>query len=317
MSYVDCPALFEATLDDLRYKVFYYIFQGAIMEKHDILDICCDTFLKLPFIDTSVALRVRDITDFSAAKKKLVKLYGESTTVLVDGKDVKLSDAKKGETIEVMPLPNFDKDRYNVVDAERVIERLMQKPGGCPWDSVQTHESIRNNMLEEAYEAVDAIDHKDLENMQEEFGDVLLQSLLQSQIAKREGEFDFDDVCDGLCKKLISRHTFIFGGDSAQNADDALTLWDKNKAAEKHYNDVKAQLTKMPEAFPSLLRCQKTHKKIKKSGAIVDPEGDLKAALDKKDYAQAIAACVELLADSGLDAEVELNRIVRERIEKL
>ena len=287
------------------------------MDKKDILDICYDTFLKIPFVDTSVALRVRDITDFGAAKKKLVRLYGEDTPAVVDGKTVKLGDAKNGKSVEVAPLDDFDKARYNVIDAERVVERLMKKPGGCPWDSTQTHESIRINMIEEAYEAVDAIDHNDLENMQEEFGDVLLQSLLQSQIARREGEFDFDDVCDGLCKKLIGRHTFIFGGDSAENADDALMLWDKNKSVEKHYSGLKSQLESMPEAFPSLLRCQKTHRKIKKSGASVNPEGDLKAALDKKDYASAIAACVALLSDEGLDAEVELNRIVRERIEKL
>ncbi|MDE7463563.1 MAG: nucleoside triphosphate pyrophosphohydrolase [Clostridiales bacterium] len=193
----------------------------------------------------------------------------------------------------------------------------MRKPDGCPWDSVQTHESIRINMIEEAYEAVDAIDTHDLENMQEEFGDVLLQSLLQSAIARRDGEFDFDDVCDGLCKKLIGRHTFIFGVDSASNADDALKLWDKNKSVEKHYNDVKSQLQALPDAFPSLLRCQKAHKKIKKSGAAVQPETDLKAALEKRDYAQAIAACTALLSDEGKDAEVELNRVVRDKINGL
>lgn len=287
------------------------------MEKRDILDISSEAFLRLPFVDTSVALNVRDIADVAAVKNKLVKLYGEKTVALVDGKQKEIGEIAKASTVEVLPLPDFDKPRYNVVDAERVIERLMRRPGGCPWDSVQTHESIRNNMIEEAYEAVDAIDHRDLDNMQEEFGDVLLQSLLQSQIARREGEFDFDDVCDGLCKKLISRHTFIFGVDSAQSADDALSLWDKNKSVEKHYNGVKSQLEAMPDAFPSLLRCQKTYKKIKKSGAHVDPEGELKTALKNKDYAAAIDACVALLSDAGLDAEVELNRVVREKIEKL
>ncbi|MCH5162434.1 MAG: hypothetical protein J1G38_02960 [Clostridiales bacterium] len=287
------------------------------MEKKDILDISGKTFLRLPFVDTSIALRVRDIDDIAAVKSKLEKLYGGDFTVTVDGKAQKVCDISEAAVIEADALPDFDKARYNVIDAERVIERLMRKPDGCPWDSVQTHESIRINMIEEAYEAVDAIDSHDLDNMQEEFGDVLLQSLLQSAIARREGEFDFDDVCDGLCKKLIGRHTFIFGSDSATSADDALKLWDKNKSVEKHYNNVKTQLENMPKAFPSLLRCQKAHKKIKKAGGVVNPEADLKTALKNNDYAQAICACAALLSDEGKDAEVELNKIVRDKIEKL
>ncbi len=283
----------------------------------EVLKIKGDTFLQMPFIDTSLALEVSDISDFAAVKRKLVKLYGECAFAVVDGKSIKLSDVSRADAVFMPPLADFDKPRYNVCDAERVIERLMRKDGGCPWDSVQTHRSIRVNMIEEAYEAVDAIDNNDIDNMQEEFGDVLLQSLLQSAIARREGEFDFDDVCDGLCKKLIGRHTFIFGDDSAHSAADALTLWDKNKSVEKHYDGVKSQLEALPNAFPSLLRCQKAYKKIKKSGAEIVPSRDLEAALENKDYAAAIAACVALLSDEGKDAEVELNRIVREKIDSL
>jgi len=143
----------------------------------------------------------------------------------------------------------------------------MQKPGGCPWDSVQTHESIRVNMIEEAYEAVDAIDKADLENMQEEFGDVFLQSLLQSAIARRDGEFDFNDVCDGLCKKLISRHTFIFGDDKAADSEDALAFWDANKAKEKSYAGVKDQLKRLPSEFPALPKGLQEDKKGARASA--------------------------------------------------
>lgn len=283
----------------------------------DVLKLSGEAFLRTPFIDTSIALELYDVRDLSAVKKKLIKLYGDGAEAVADGRRVKIADINKAEAISLPTLDDFDKPRYNVCDAERVIERLMRKTDGCPWDSVQTHESIRVNMIEEAYEAVDAIDKADLDNMQEEFGDVLLQSLLQSAIARREGEFDFDDVCDGLCKKLIGRHTFIFGKDSAQSADDALTLWDKNKSVEKHYNGVKAQLAALPDAFPSLLRCQKAYKKIKKSGVEINAERDLAVALENRDYAAAIAACVALLSDGGKDAEVELNRIVREKTDSL
>ncbi len=285
--------------------------------KTDVLCVSGATFLRLPAIDTTVAVDVTDITDASAVKDKLVKLYGAETVIKVDGRDMRICDIMGARRVEVGAQPEFDKPRYNIADAERVINRLMRKPDGCPWDSVQTHESIRINMIEEAYEAVDAINKRDMENMTEEFGDVLLQSLLQSAIAKREGEFDFDDVCDGLCKKLIMRHTFIFGSDSASNADDALTLWDRNKSVEKHYSGVKQQLQSLPDTFPSLLRCQKAFKKMRKAGIQSDPKKELDDALENKDYGVVIAACTALLSVEGKDAEVELDRIVRDKIDKL
>lgn len=276
------------------------------MKNTDKMTLSADSFLKAVAIDTSIALEVYGVTDgnFDEVESKLRRLYGEV-------------DIAKAETITMPAVENFDKQRYNVVDAVRVINRLMQKPGGCPWDSVQTHESIRINMIEEAYEAVDAIDNRDKDNMIEEFGDVLLQSLLQSAIARRDNEFDFDDVCDGLCKKLVSRHTFIFGKDSAGNADDAITLWEKNKAVEKHYTSLKNQLQKLPEAFPALLLAQKVYKKSVKAGQEINPSAQLHEAVESKDYANAIVACAALLQESGLDAEVEVNKLVKAYINSL
>ena len=214
-------------------------------------------FLRAPIIDTSAELEITDIKNISAVAAKLKKLYGD-ITVVADGAHVAISALKSAKTIAVAAQTDFDKKRYNAADAMRVIARLTLDEGGCPWDKAQTHESIRINMIEEAYEAVDAIDKRDVENMREEFGDVFLQSILQSDIARRAGEFDFDDVCDELCKKLIGRHTFIFGADSATNPDEALTLWEKAKGVEKHYDTVKNQLERLPDNFPSLLLCQKT-----------------------------------------------------------
>ena len=273
-------------------------------------------FLRAPVVDTSLALKIVEAkSDCKAVAAKLTKLYGPDCEIAADGVKTKLSSLDKFDTAEVEPLSDFDKARYNVADAERVIARLMQKEGGCPWDSVQTHESIRINMVEEAYEAVDAIDKKDLENMQEEFGDVLLQSLLQSQIASRDGEFDFDDVCDGLCKKLIGRHTFIFGGDSAGSADDAITLWEKNKATEKHYDSVKTQLNKLPETFPALLYAQKIHKKTKKAG-YAGLCGD-KNNLSADECVQEIVRLAAALSDMGKDAEIEVNAYLKSIIRSL
>ncbi len=272
----------------------------------DLLNVCAGKFLTLPFIDTSIGLRVYGIDENTekAVDKKLKKLYGEKACAI-------------GKSEVSMPaLPDFDKPRYTAIDAERVIKRLARPNDGCPWDRAQTHESIRINMVEEAYEAVDAIDKHDLENMREEFGDVLLQSLLQSTIAENAGEFDFEDVCDELCKKLISRHTFIFGGDSAGDPDAAITLWEKNKAVEKHYSTLKDQLERLPDSFPALLYCQKIHKKSKKC-IEVNPERDLQSAVAARDYTAIIAACVALLSDSGKDAEIELNKLMKEKVRSL
>ena len=276
-----------------------------------------DLFLKMPLPDTSVALKIVDITNAAAVRSKLIKLYGEQTSALADGKPTVLSDLTDCSEIEMAPQSDFAKNRYNAADALRVIYRLTQKDGGCPWDKAQTHDSIRINMIEEAYEAVDAIDKRDVANMREEFGDVFLQSILQSDIARRSGEFDFDDVCDELCKKLISRHTFIFGTDSANNADEALGLWEKAKAVEKNYDSVKTQLSKLPDDFPSLLLCQKTYKKMKKAGAEIDPVAELEKAVADKDNVHAIAACTALLSDDGKDAEVELNKYIKNKIKAL
>ncbi len=282
------------------------------------LTLGADRFLTAPLIDTSVALVVFGAgARFDEVRTKLARLYGESAELTVDGKKTALSVAVCGEVVEVAPQPDFDKARYNAVDALRVCERLTRPEDGCPWDRAQTHDSIRVNMIEEAYEAVDAIDKRDVDNMCEEFGDVFLQSILHSDIAKRNGEFDFDDVCDGLCKKLISRHTFIFGGDSAGNSDEALTLWEKAKAVEKKYDTVKNQLERMPDNFPSLLLWQKTYKKLKKAGAGGDPQADFDAAVSARDYTALIGACVALLSDGGKDAEIELNKRIKSIIDAL
>ena len=108
---------------------------------------------------------------------------------------------------------------------------------GCPWDREQTHASIAHNMIEEAYEAVDAIESGDVIHLREELGDVLLQVVLQSQIAADEGEFTIDEVCRDVNEKMIRRHPHVFGQAQAQNANEVLDLWDQVKLAEAGAGD--------------------------------------------------------------------------------
>lgn len=152
----------------------------------------------------------------------------------------------------------------------RTIWRLRQEDG-CPWDRAQTHASITRNMVEEAYEAVQAIQDQDVPHLREELGDVLEQVLLHSQIAADDGEFTIDDVCAELNEKLVRRHPHVFGEVAASNADEALDAWDEVKAAERAARGEGADaepglLDSIPRSLPALMQCQKISKRAAKAG---------------------------------------------------
>ena len=106
------------------------------------------------------------------------------------------------------------------------IVRILRAPGGCQWDQAQTHESIRRNFLEEAYEVAEAIDEGSTEHLKEELGDVLLQVVFHSSIEQDAGHFDLNDVADGVCRKLIYRHPHVFGDVTVQSTDEILSNWE-------------------------------------------------------------------------------------------
>ena len=139
----------------------------------------------------------------------------------------------------------------------------LRAPDGCPWDKEQTHQSIASNMIEEAYEAVDAIEANDVPHMREELGDVLLQVVLQSQIAADEGEFTIDDVCHDVNEKIIRRHPHVFGDVAAGDANEVLDMWDQVKLQEKANAPQKEAglLDGVPKSFPALMQAQKISRK--------------------------------------------------------
>lgn len=142
----------------------------------------------------------------------------------------------------------------------------LRAPGGCPWDREQTHESIASNMIEEAYEAVHAIEQKDIPHIREELGDVLLQVVLQSQIAADAGEFTIDDVCEDVNRKMIRRHPHVFGEKHADDSDEVLTLWDEVKLQEGRNCDADGLLDSIPANFPALIQAQKISRKAASAG---------------------------------------------------
>ncbi len=147
-----------------------------------------------------------------------------------------------------------------------LIMKTLRSPGGCPWDIEQTHKSIRNDLLEEAFEVVDAIDTDDDTALCEELGDLLLQVVFHSEIAAEEGSFDYNDVVDGIARKLVLRHPHVFGEAKADNSTEVLDLWDEIKKEEKHQQTATDTLNSVPKAFPALMRSAKVQKRAAKAG---------------------------------------------------
>lgn len=161
---------------------------------------------------------------------------------------------------------NFNfKDKYTFDDLVEIL-RILRRPGGCPWDREQTHESIRRNFIEETYEAIEAIDNKDSELLCEELGDVMLQVVFHAQISEDEGEFDINEVCDGVCKKLIIRHPHVFSDVLAETSEKVLENWDKIKMQTKSQKTYTETLKSVSPALPALVRAEKVQHKAKKCG---------------------------------------------------
>lgn len=153
------------------------------------------------------------------------------------------------------------KEKYTLDDLAEIIKTLRAE-GGCPWDREQTHESLREAMLEEAYEAVDAIDKGDMGNLCEETGDVLLQVVFHAQIEAEKGGYTLDDVLKGVCEKMIYRHPHVFGtGVKADTPEEVLVNWEALKKKEKQLSSQTQAMRSVPEALPALLRAKKVQKK--------------------------------------------------------
>ena len=208
----------------------------------------------------------------------------------------------------------------------RTIWRLRQ-PDGCPWDRVQTHESIRANMIEEAYEAVETIDRADDAHLMEELGDVLEQVLLHAQIAEDRGAFGIDDIARGLNEKLVRRHPHVFGKSSAGNAEEALDSWDEVKrderAAAGEDEVPQGLLDSIPRAMPALMQCQKISKRAAKAGFewettadVWDKVAEERAEFEREDrgseaaaaeFGDLLFALVNVARKEGIDAEEALR----------
>lgn len=207
-----------------------------------------------------------------------------------------------------------DKELYTADDLVAIIALLRDPEKGCPWDKVQTHQSIRMNFLEEAYEAVDAIDLEDPHLLCEELGDVMMQVAFHAQIEQEAGHFTWQQVCDGVCRKLIERHPHIFGGDTS------IKDWDALKNKEKGRLTLQDDLASVPQALPALMRAAKLQKRAARYGVEVTADAaavaqSAQTAQDTADpqvAAQAVGqmlfAAVALARKAGVDPEEALQQ---------
>ncbi len=226
---------------------------------------------------------------------------------------------------EVFLMVDFQqKSNYSIDDLIEIV-KLLRGKGGCPWDREQTHESIKADFIEETCEAIEAIDLKDTELLREELGDVLLQVVFHCRLEEEVGSFRFEDICDGICKKLIVRHPHVFGSVQADNTDQVLKNWDAIKMQTKGQESYTDTLTSVAKSLPALMRAQKVGKRAMRAGmdfrtaqdaidCIANEKAELDAAVangDKKNIEEELGdllfSCVNAARHLGVDAELALK----------
>ena len=228
--------------------------------------------------DLSLPLIVYDLdNDGLASDVKLIlgDLFGEETQAayIYNGEAKKIVlyelDWQKGydytSALAIERVDLLEKKRFTLDDLKEIVVRL-RAPNGCPWDKVQTNESIKMSAVEEAYELVDAVDAGDDDKILEEAGDLVLQTVFHAVMKEEMGAFNLTDVISGICAKLISRHTHVFGEDNAKDGESALSVWEKNKMTEKHQETFADSVNDVPKCFPAAMRAQKVGKRAAKAG---------------------------------------------------
>ena len=193
--------------------------------------------------------------------------------------------------------------------SHRSLERLvavtarLRGPGGCAWDSEQTHASLKRYLIEEAYEVLEAIDSEDYEQLADELGDLLFQAVFHAQIASEAGYFTMEDVIEGITDKLIRRHSHVFQDDTAQTPEEVVELWEKNKQAEK---TIEQRLASIPRVSP-LHYAQKTMKLLK-----IVPQNDY-SGLNDQDLVERLQ---DLIAEATR-RDVSLDLALKEAMDQL
>lgn len=194
-----------------------------------------------------------------------------------------------------------EKSSYNINDLLEIMA-VLRSEDGCPWDREQTHETIRQNFIEETYEVIEAIDNADIKLMREELGDVLLQVVFHARICEEDGQFSFDEVANDICEKLILRHPHIFGTVRAETSAEVINNWEQIKQKSKQRVRVSEVLDGVAKSLPSLMRAGKIAKKASKAGRVFPGPRKLSEA----EYGDLLFSLAAEASATGVDPEKAL-----------
>jgi len=294
------------------------------------------------FAKFSLPLLVYDLDSGILAsewKLKLMSLVGEEVKVRLYARNREfyipmyeidsLQNVYDYSTVLVVEdAPIKDKERFDYRDLVSIV-KILRADGGCPWDRAQTKQSITKSLIEECYELVDAVNKNADDKICEETGDVLLQTAFYINFLEESLSYDYTDVVSAICRKLITRHSHVFGNDKAGDAEEALTVWNKNKQTEKGYESNAAYVDDVPKNFPAALRAEKVIKRadycnfsygdkteiVKKIKNLVENLSD--AEIDKDALKELVFQVIALIRKCDFSAEEVISEKTREYISEL
>lgn len=226
----------------------------------------------------------------SEVKIQLAEYYDDETEIIfvrgagIQGiesiRRIPLYELDMQEDIDYLTSIYIPKDLDNKKDFNDLIQivETLRGENGCPWDREQTHQSLKNDFIEECYELIDAIKNEDIDGMVEELGDILLHVVFQSSLGNEEGYFNIQDVIQGICNKMIFRHPHVFGNIKVSDSNEVLDRWEELKNQEKKYQSLTEKMQMIAKSIPSITRARKIQKIASKVG--FDWE-DAKYAIDK------------------------------------
>ncbi|WP_195429592.1 nucleoside triphosphate pyrophosphohydrolase [Clostridium sp. D46t1_190503_E9] len=282
----------------------------------------------------------------SEVKLRLLEYYNDETEIYY----VRAAGIVSEESVRKIPIYELDmqedidyltsiyipKDMDNKKDFNDLVEIIdtLRGENGCPWDMEQTHESIKNQLLEEAYEVIDSINNDDIDGMVEELGDVLLHVVFHASLGKDDGYFNIYDILESICNKMIYRHPHVFSDGKVNNSGEVLENWEELKRKEKSFNTVTEEMNAIAKALPSLIRAHKVQKKAAKVGfdwddiedAALKVQEELKEVLDvyksnnkekiKDEVGDLIFACVNVARKLNIDEEEAVNSTIQKFIRR-
>lgn len=219
---------------------------------------------------------------------------------------------------------------YKFDDLLEIVKKLRGE-GGCPWDMEQTHQSIKQSIIEEGYELIETLDNEDWENVADESGDLLLQVVFHAQIGKEKGEYNMDDVINAVCRKLIHRHPHVFGDVKVKDSNEVLANWNQIKRDDRGQKTVAQDMEEVSKYLPSLMRAQKIQSKAEKGGYVFSEPvfaaesianllnvmlGNTEPEIAEKYIGKVLFETVSVAKKMGIDAETALNRQIETFIQE-